>query len=449
MAGTGVLLRPAAALCAPLSADLHGSIARLRKTLFSRLTISMSATGAGARAVETVQKPDGGLLQTLIVWLLSAFAFVLPTDLRLADGKSIAMRLGYLCLFVGSVGVLKRRSWVLPQQGFWFLFAFVFWSSCTLAWAQFPDAALQQMTMYWVLFAISAIIPQYAWDPRVRNMLLNAYVAGCGLGVLGIAANFVLSRPYAAPGETEMEGRYSFSTDPNYLGLALVIGIPLAFYAASTRKARWQRIALRLYPPAGIIAVVLSGSRGAFVALFGLIIVYAVFTTPRVRLLLLSGTALCVSLAWLIPSDLSERFLDIPEEIRYGSLSDRRELWDQGSAIAREHPLMGIGAGAAAGALSIAAHNTPLELTMEGGAISLFLFYGAFLIGVGKSWQQDRREGWTMLAVCVAWFIGSLSLSWEVDTVTWFLAAIVNSTLPAQIVSAEVAAVKQTLTRMA
>jgi O-antigen ligase len=394
-------------------------------------TISILEAHANLRTRKSLRKPHD-LLETLVIWLLFAFAFVLPSDLRLPDGKSIALRLGCVCLLVGIAGVLKRRSWVLPERGFWVLVAFLLWSSCTLAWARFPDLAQHKVLIYWVLFAISAVIPQYAWDPRVRARLLKAYVAGCWLGVVGTIANFVLARPYAPGDELEMEGRYTFSTDPNYLGLALVLGIPLAVYGASTATARWQKVALRLYVPAGVIGVLLTGSRGAAIALLAVILVYGVFASPRVRLLLLSGAALCVSLAWLVPLQFSERFINIPEQLRYGSLSDRRELWDEGAAVAREHPFMGIGADAATGTLAIAAHNTPLELIMEGGAVSLALFYGVFLIGVGKTWKRDRREGWTLLAVCVAWFVGGLSLSWETNTVTWFLAVIVNSTLPAQ-----------------
>lgn len=393
----------------------------------------------------SLRRKPHGLMETLVVWLLCAFVFVLPTDLRLPDGKSLAMRLGYACLLLGIAGVVKRRSAVLPGRGFWVLFGFVVWSSCTLAWAQFPDDAVHKVITYWALFAIAAIIPQYAWDPGVRARLLNAYVTGCALGVAGTAVNFILTRPYAAPGELEMEGRYSFSTDPNYLGLGLVIGIPLAILGANRATARWQKLMLWSYVPAGVFGVLMTGSRGAAIALLALPLVYAFSVSTRVRMRLLAGVALCVMLAWIIPPQISERYMSIPEELRYGSLSDRRELWDLGAAAAREHPIQGIGAGAAEGMLSIAAHNTPLELMLEGGVVSLAFFYGAFLIGLRRMWQQDREECWPMLVVCVAWFIGSLSLSWEVNTVSWFLVAIVNSTLVAERVSAEAKVAGETL----
>lgn len=361
--------------------------------------------------------------------LLCAFAFILPTDLRLGDGKSIAMRLGYACLLVGIAGVLKRRSAVLPTAGLWLLVGFLVWSSSTLAWAQFPDIAYQKITLYWAVFATCAILPQYAWDPGVRARLMKAYVAGCGLGVLGTMVNFAMGRSFSPPGDVEVEGRYSFGTDPNYLALALVIGIPLAVYAAETATARWQRNGLRLYIPAAVVGVLVTGSRGASMALLALALTYMIFASARVRLLLLSGAALFVTVAWVLPPQISERFTSIPQELHHGTLSDRRQLWEAGAAIAREHPVEGIGAGATEGALNIAAHNTPLELMMEGGAVSVALLYAALLAGFMAMWRQDRREGRTLALACMAWFIGSLSLSWEANTVTWFLVVMANSTL--------------------
>ena len=56
---------------------------------------------------------------------------------------------------------------------------------------------------------------------------------------------------------------------------------------------------------------------------------------------------------------------------------------------------------------------------MEGGAISVGLFYGAFLLGIGRAYKSDPREANAMIAASAAWLVGTLSLSWEVDTVTW------------------------------
>ena len=377
------------------------------------------------RVPRTPRPMDG--LTRIVVFLLSMFVVVLPTDLRILDGKSLAMRLGYACLMVGIVAVIKRRTAVLPSSGFWCLLGFVLWSSCTLVWAQFPEAAHHKALEYWLLFAVVAIIPQFAWAPRIRGILMDAYIAGCWLGVIGLVVNYSAAIQYSAEGAADMEGRYSFGTDPNYLALALVIGLPLAFYRFSSVHAAWQKAFTLLYAPAALAGVVLTGSRGATIALLATVLALGLFTSWRTRLLLAGGAALCMAVVTFLPSQVSERLSTIPDELRYGTLSDRRELWDRGTVVAEQHPIEGVGAGATAGMFDIAAHNTPLELTMEGGAVSLALFFGAGLLGIRRTWRNNPQEGRAAVAVCAAWLVGSLSLSWEVNTVTWFILAMLFS----------------------
>ena len=369
----------------------------------------------------------GGILDSIVLGLLSLFAFIVPSDFRFSDERSIAMRVGYACLLLGILGLLKRRTAVIPGLGFWVLAGFVAWSSCTLAWAEYSGTAQHKILLYWAMFMVTAIIPQYAWRRGGRAMLMDAYVLGCWMGVIGTAVNFWTGTQYSGSGPGEMEDRYSFGTDPNYLALALVIGMPLALYRLAHAENVWRRIPHLLYTPAAIVGVILTGSRGALIALITVLLAYAVQTSWKTRALILASTVACLLGIWLSPPQVSERFSTIPDELRHGTLSDRRDLWDRGQKVAREHPIEGIGAGATTGKLDIAAHNTPLELMMEGGAVSLSLFYGAMLLGIIRLWKTDRAEGMAMSVVCAAWLVGTFSLSWEVNTVTWFIFTMIFS----------------------
>lgn len=397
------------------------------------MTSQQDATFTGRYSQATILPPRvrtlgvSGLLNSIIISLLSIFVFVLPTDLRIYDGKSIAMRVGYLCVMLGLAGVVKRGSFTVPSLGWWCLLAFVIWSTCTLAWATYPSFAIHKVLTYWALFIIGSILPQYAWDRQVRMRLFDAYIAGCWCGVIGVFMQYASGVPFTIEGSLEFEGRYSFSTDPNYLALALVIGLPIAVHRAAYTDVLWKKRLLLVYVPAGLAAIVLTGSRGAVIALLSAVVVFGLFTTVRTRAALLSGAALCLILAFAIPSDLLGRFVTIPDELSHGTLSDRRELWDRGTALVEEHPLQGIGAGATAGAFSVAAHNTPLELSMEGGIVGFALFYVAFVLGLYKVWRVNRQERLVLLAICVTWLVGTFSLSWEVDTVTWFVLAMLFS----------------------
>lgn len=383
-------------------------------------------------------------LQGITVWLFTAFVFLLPTDLRFGGDKSLAMRIGYLCVFLGVVAILKRRTLQVPPAGFWFLFGFVLWSSCTLLWARYPAVAEHKLIEYWRLFIIVAVFIQYAWQESVRQRLMDAYVAGCWIGVMGLFFHFIAGTPYLAEGELEFEGRYTFGTDPNYLALALVIGIPLALYGALKAERRWQKWALLSYVPAGFAGLLLTGSRGAWVTLLAIVLLSGLMLRGRVRALVLGTVVLLVAAPFVLPGQVMERMSSIPDELRYGSLSDRTELWQRGSAVVMEHPLNGIGVGAAEGMMSIAAHNTPLELTMESGAIGLLLFYAAWAFSVRGTWKADHREGLAATFMFFAWFVGSASLSWEVNGATWYLLAILIAAGSARRTSAEVYRIPRT-----
>jgi O-antigen ligase len=364
-------------------------------------------------------------ISRVVLSLLAAFVFILPTDLRMGDEKSIAMRLGYACLVLGIFGVIKRRSLVRLSLGSWCLMGFVLWSCCTLAWAQYPQIAQHKVLEYVRMFALVAIIPQYAWDPRARARLVEAYLAGCCFGVVGTAFNFFTGNEY--PAGPDVNGRFSFGTDPNYLALALVIGIPLALYRSIQTNRLWQKILFWLYIPVGLVGIVLTGSRGALVALVIAALLWGILGDLRRRVMVLAGGTLCVVVAGVAPFGLSERFTTIPDELKHGDLSDRRELWDQGLVVAADHPIEGVGVGATTGKFGIAVHNTPLELMMESGVVGVALFFGSILLGVFNTRRNDRAEGNAMICATVALLVGSLSLSWEVHTVTWFMAALLAS----------------------
>ncbi len=366
-------------------------------------------------------------LETVVTALLSIFVFALPTELHIYRDISVTLPVGFLCVALGALGVMKRQTIVGFSFGSWCLLAFVMWSTLTLAWADYPHLAMIKVIKYWEFLPMVFVITQYAWCHRVRMRLFDAYLAGCWCGVLGVFFNYASDVEATSREGTVLEGRYSFSADPNYLALALVIGICIAFYRAASNGPRWKQLIFSLYVPSALTAIVITGSRGALLALLGASVAFCICTTFRMRIALLSGAAVCLLLTVALPSDLTSRFATIPDELNHGTLSDRTQLWDRGKALVAEHPLQGRGVGAATGVLSIVAHNTPLELLIEGGLVSLVLFYGAFAHGMYRVWKIASQERTPFLVIIAAWLVGTSSLSWDVDTITWFIVAMLLS----------------------
>ena len=372
--------------------------------------------------------------QTLVAGLLSIFVFALPTDLHPLGGISVTLPVGSLCIVLGVLGIMKSRTTVVPTFGVWCLLAFVVWSTFSLAWAEYPDTTMQKLIKYWEYLPMTWVITQYVWDRRIRIRLFDAYLAGCWLGVLGTLFNYAIGNEFYIPGADaiEQEKRYSFSTDVNYLALALVIGVIIALYRIYSDRTWWKQILFLLYIPAAFLAIALTGSRGALLALVGAIVTFAIVTDMRKRIAIIVGTIALLTLISVLPPSVTWRLSTTSNEISHGDLDGRAGLWQHGMILVEEHPLVGVGVGGTFGALDYAAHNTPLELLIEGGVVSLVLFYVGVSYSVYCVWKIAGQEGTALVVICAAWLVGTLSISWDANPNTWFIFAMLLSAGRAQ-----------------
>ena len=380
--------------------------------------------------------------QTVMVLGLSIFVFALPTQLRLYGDISVTLPVGSFCVALGVLDVMRRRTVIALPLGFWCLMAFVIWGTCSLAWAEHPSLTMSKLIKYWEFLPMTWVIAQHTWDRRVRIRLFDAYVAGCWCGVLGVFFHYASGQEFITQAERGFERRYSFgSDDPNFLALALVIGICIACYRACSDAPGWKRLLFLSYIPAAFVTITLTGSRGALLALLAAAVTFGICSTLRRRIAMLIGAAICLVLTLALPSALTSRFSTIPDELNYGTLSGRRDLWDEGTAFVERHPFQGAGIVTGEGGSAFVAHNTPLEILIEGGLVSLVLFYGVFANGIYRVWRVAGQEQTVLLALCGAWLVGTFSLSWDVDPITWFIfAMLLSAGLPRKLVESRVVA---------
>ena len=374
--------------------------------------------------------PRLSLLERVLLWSLSIFVFALPTNPHFGD-ISVTLPVGSLCVLLGVVGIMRRRTIVVLGFELWCLLAFVIWSTCSIAWAEYPASTTFKLTKYWEFLPMIWVIAQYAWDRHFRIRLFDAYVAGCWYGAIGTFFNYATGRVFYIEGVEEQWGRYSFGVDVNYLALALVIGMIIAWYRFSSDRTWWKYVFYPLYFPAAFVAIGLTGSRGGLVALLAAVVVFAICADRRTRVAVFVGAAVLVALTLVLPSSVTWRLSTTTDELNHGTLSGRRAVWDRGTAIVEEHPLVGLGVGGVVGAMASldfnAAHNTPLELLVEEGIVGFAFFYGGLAYGVYRVWRFAGKEGKALVAVSAAWFVGTCSITWDSDLVTWFMFAMLLS----------------------
>jgi O-antigen ligase len=188
--------------------------------------------------------------------------------------------------------------------------------------------------------------------------------------------------------------------DTNDLAFVMVCGIPLAILLVFSERG-WQHWILALVALLGTLTVILSKSRGGFIALAVVGLVTLIKIPSRVPFLR-TGFVLAVVLVFslIAPSSYWERISTIwggesaktaaDEYLQGGFETARWQIWKNGLILIASRPILGVGAGAfvvAEGSLHNggkwnAAHNSFIQITAELGlpglGVFLFLLYRGF-----------------------------------------------------------------------
>ncbi len=221
--------------------------------------------------------------------------------------------------------------------------------------------------------------------------------------------------------------------DPNDVARFLDLGFPLAALLA-TSESRWPgRLLAWGYFPLALLAVLLTASRGGFLAALvsfvgsGFLLVYG---RPKTALAAALALPPAAALLWLaVPRETLARLGTIPAQLEGGGLNQRWNIWEAGWHAFARAPFVGTGAdtfSAAAGTAPLdTAHNTALSLVVSGGLCALFL---AVAIVVAALWSIAQTRGplrWAMLTALAVWLTASLVSTVEDSRSTWLLLGII------------------------
>ncbi|THF84025.1 O-antigen ligase family protein [Deinococcus sp. KSM4-11] len=276
------------------------------------------------------------------------------------------------------------------------------------------------------------IVSLLLWDlihTRTQLMLaLVSIVAGASVSAILTILNFLGQQP------TRFYDRYAGGNfDPNELGLILSLSVPLAWWLARELRLPLLRAAMLLYPPAALVALILTGSRAALIA-YGCALLYVLYdlffgTTFRktVRVGLLASLVACGwGVSVLAPGSVA-RLSTIGTELTRGNLNDRRDIWAAAWTLSGTSPVLGIGVGRLADDLkpyfgqAIVAHNTLITVAVEGGVIGTLL-YAAYVALLLLNLRALRGSLWPMWLACLACLaVGTFTLTWNYRKLTWVL----------------------------
>ena len=384
----------------------------------------------------------GGHLPTLAGLVLCALMAGLPLVTR-----------GGLSLLIAACGLL----WILwalrtPARG---LGSIHLWLLGVLAvailatgFSPVPVAAfkgLMKLVSYLGVYALMRQLLATAplWWDRITAALLAGQLVTSVIGIRQLYGDpGALARWSDANSMAEGTIRiYSTLDNPNLLGGFLLPTLPLAVVAL----LRWPGLARRLFALAslvlGLVALVLTYSRGAWMGMVLALAAIGLFLVLRLSrswpplwrrlfpiLLLAGGTAALVVLVAAV-EPLRVRVLSLVAGREDSSNNFRLNVWSAALEMIQARPVLGIGPGNTAFNLiyplyqqpkfnALSAYSIPLEWAVEAGIPGLLAGVGLFLCAVRAGLRQLGGEGPLALPslAAVAMFLG-LAVQGLTDTI--------------------------------
>jgi hypothetical protein len=326
-----------------------------------------------------------------IAWmLLLLFVFTIPWEYSLDLGEplgNVSRIAGLLLLAVAVPAVVQVGRVRNPGAMQWLVLALFLWFFCSYFWTIDPQATLAKARGYFQEMMTVWLVWEFAESPSDLRALSRAYVAGSWVLAVLTLAN--LASPEAA-----VQIRFAAQgQDPNDVARFLDLGFPMAVLLLDGETHWADRFLAAGYLPLGFAAVLLTASRGGFVAAIVALGGCGVLLMRKHARVVLGGAVglpMVAATLWLtVPHETLERIGTIPEQLQVGDLNQRLNIWAAGWQAFVRAPFFGTGAGTFVAAAGLApfdsAHNTALSIVVEGCARRCWSGWSHRL------WQRWRR----------------------------------------------------------
>jgi O-antigen ligase len=372
-------------------------------------------------------------MRRLAFWLSLGLIFVIPWENSVDVGSlgTVGRGVGMLAaaVWVASVALAGRSRRLHEFHAVFFFF--VTWNVASVVWSQDVNATLDRIVTYAQLFVLALLVWDLYETKEALELGLQAYVLGALVSVGSIVYNYLtLYDPTRV--------RYSATGfDEDDIGLILAIGVPIALHLFVSGRNTAVGLPLRLinlgYMPAAALAIVLTATRGSFLAMMPAAVLGL---TMFLRLSLARRLVVCAIAAGgvlvvttVAPQSSFERVTNTGGAVAEGDFSGRLEIWRDGLGVWAEQPVLGAGAGSFRSLVSVSskqkvAHNTYLSVLTELGLVGFALFATILAIVVHQATHSRSGSGFWP-ALFATWAIGATALTWEPRKPTWLVLCLV------------------------
>jgi hypothetical protein len=351
------------------------------------------------------------------------FCFAVPWEniIVIPGLGTISKLLGMVAMGLAFLAALSSASVRRIQPFHVAALLFVIWAGLGTFYVADEGRGLNKFFTYFQLLLVLWMIWELGSTRKRQLGLLFAYVCGATVA----ATNTILV--YRSLLGTHKLRFAAEGFDPNDLGMTLALALPMAWYLGMTYRQPLMRWLCRAYIPLGLVAIGLTGSRGALLAsLVALLIVplsvtqlsRAKITTAAV-LLVVSG----VILVAYIPTTSWQRLGTTKAEVEGGTLNDRLFIWKAAMRAFSHQPVMGYGTSGFNWTVHSQPHNAYLAVLVENGFIGFVLYMSMFFAVFVKLLNLPPLERRFTLVLLATLGVAMIPLGWEDRKPVWFILA--------------------------
>jgi O-antigen ligase len=361
-----------------------------------------------------------------LLWL---FIFCVPWEDEVAIAGQLAMShlVGVAAALAGILACLCSRRIRRPAPAHYLAAAFVIWSALSYSWTIAPAMTTERTGSYVQLLLMIWLVWEFARDDERQLSLVAAYVMGGWVASLSTLYNFVTG---TGDNVGFADGRYAAEgANENELGITLAISLAMAGYLMARNKA--PRFLWFAYVPVCLLSLLLTGSRGSFIAVLIAVLVFPLtmgsYSSAEKKI---GGIALILATAIglaFVPRTTWERIGTIGSEISQGTLTKRTDIWRAGMDVYRDHPFLGVGAGAYGPSvykqldIDYVAHNSYLSVLVELGVVGFILFLTLLAALMRSAFLMPGNAKRTWIVLLLTWGVAVMAATWEHRKSTWFL----------------------------
>ena len=312
--------------------------------------------------------------------------------------------------------------------------AFVVWASLSLVWTRDTDMTLSRAGSYLQLAIMVWLIWELALTEVRLAALLYAYCMGACVSSINAIRNLIMGMTGASENARKLSeyGRYApHGFDQNEFALLLALSIPMAFYLLTRRQSFSAAILCWAQLFLGIVAILLTGSRAGLISLLAALTILP-FALPLLRgwkrrICWAALPCIVACAVVLVPPTTWGRLLTTSSEISAGTLDLRTVIWAAGLNVFRQHPFIGVGAGAFGPSvvdaidMNYVAHNSFLSILVELGIVGFLILLALLTSMLYLAVRMGGLDQWLWIVLLLTWAAGVSSLTWEYRKTTWFL----------------------------